>query len=183
MNVKREIIKKRILKSKTVKKETPLLFKYKGKVYPEYIRQGNAISYIMPYAKYFMKGNVLDIGGTKEWHYPESTYVNITNGDGYHAMKLPKETFGSIISSHCLEHLKDPYYALKHWTSRLERGGNLFLYLPHENMEYWAFDNALHHHIFTPTIIEGWLKRLGYKDIICSGQDLYYSFSVIGVKK
>ena len=137
----------------------------------------------MPYAKYFLKGNVLDIGGTKEWHYPKAQYININKSDGFHAMNLPKKKYNSVISSHCLEHLKDPYFALKHWTSRLGKGGCLFLYLPHENQDYWSFYNALHLHVFTPTIIKGWLKKIGYKNIIASGQDLYYSFSVVGWKK
>jgi SAM-dependent methyltransferase len=163
--------------------DKPLLFTYKGKRYPEYIRQGNAISYILPYAEYFLKGDILDIGGTSQWHYPNAEYINITKGDGYHAMNLPDKKYDSIISSHCLEHLKDPFYALKEWTSHLNKCGCLFLYLPHVNMEYWAFDNPQHMHIFTPEIIEGWLKRIGYKDIITSGQDLYFSFSVVAWKK
>jgi SAM-dependent methyltransferase len=181
---KKEIINKRVLKNKVkLKPNKELTFKYKGDIYPDYIRQGNAISYVMPYAKYYLSGDILDIGGTKEWHYPEAEYINITNGDGFHAMKLPKKEYDSIISSHCLEHLKDPYYALKYWTTRLKKGGCLFLYLPHENMSYWTFDNPQHMHIFTPIIIKGWLKRMGYEKIITSEQDLYYSFSVIGWKK
>jgi len=182
---KKEIVSKMVLKNKidNIKEHKDLLFKYKGCVYPDYIRRGNAIKYILPYAKYFLNGDILDIGGTKEWHYPESEYININKGDGYHAMKLPNKKYDGIISSHCLEHLKSPFYSLKYWTNRLVRGGCLFLYLPHENMRYWSCDNPLHLHVFTPEIIKCWLEDLGYKNIITSGQDLYYSFSVIGWKK
>jgi predicted SAM-dependent methyltransferase len=160
-----------------------MIFYYNDKPYPNYIKEGNAISYILPYADYFMKGKILDVGGTEDWHYPSAEFVNITNKNGYHAMKLPEKKYDSIISSHTLEHLKDPFFALKYWTEHLKKDGCLFLYLPSEEMDYWTFDNPLHLHIFTPTIIKGWLKKIGYKDILTSGQDLYYSFSVIGFKK
>jgi SAM-dependent methyltransferase len=160
-----------------------MIYHYNDKPFPEYLKEGNAINYILPFAKYFMKGSVLDIGGTKKWHYPDAEYVNVENNDGFHAMQLPNKRYDSIISSHTLEHLKDPYYALAEWHTHLKKGGCLFLYLPHVHMDYWAFDNPRHLHILTPEIIKGWMTKLGYKDIITSGQDLYFSFSVIGFKK
>jgi SAM-dependent methyltransferase len=160
-----------------------MIFEYKDKIYPKYIKEGNAISYILPYAKYYLRGDVLDIGGTKEWHYPGADIINITIDDEYDAMNLPNRSYDSIISSHCLEHLADPREALKVWGQHLEPNGCLFLYLPHVNMDYWAFDNKKHLHVFTPEIIKGWLERLGFENIITSGQDLYYSFSVVAWKK
>jgi predicted SAM-dependent methyltransferase len=159
-----------------------MFYDYRNKTYPAYLKEGNAIKYILPYAQYFLKGKILDIGGTEQWHFPGADYVNIMNNDGYHAMKLPDKQYNGIMSSHTLEHLKDPFYALKYWTEHLKDDGCIFLYLPSVEMEYWAFDNPLHLHIFTPEIIEGWLKRIGYKNIIKSGQDLYYSFAVVGFK-
>ena len=161
-----------------------MIFKYKDKTYPDYLKDGNALNYILPIAKYFCKGKGLDIGGTQKCHFPGSDHINIVEKkDGYHAIKLPDIKYNFIISSHCLEHLKDPFWSLKYWTERLKKNGVLFLYLPHENQEYWTFDNPRHFHIFTPAIIEGWLNRLGYKDILTSGQDMYWSFTVIGFKK
>ena len=185
MKVQKQIVQDRIINNRLsrVGKEKEVLFKYKGKMYPSYIKEGNAISYINNYAEHFIKGDVLDVGGTKEWHYPESEYVNISVDNDYHAMSLPKKKYDSIISSHCLEHLKDPYYALQHWKSRLNSGGCMFLYLPHVDMEYWSFYNPKHLHIFTPEMVKGWLKKLGFTNIITSGQDLYWSFSVVGWKR
>jgi len=160
-----------------------MIYSYKGKIYPSYLKNGNAIKYILPIAKYFLKGNILDIGGTKEWHYPKSKYVNISSKNDYHAMNIPNKMYDGIISSHTLEHLKDPYWALKYWTEHLKKNGVLFLYLPHVNQYYWAFDCPKHMHIFVPEIIQGWLQKLGYKDIVKSSQDMYFSFTVVAWKK
>jgi len=160
-----------------------MIFKYKDCIYPDYLKHGNAIKYIEPIARYFLSGSILDIGGTNEWHFMNAEYVNVERKDGFHAMNIPCKIWDSIISSHTLEHLKDPFYALKYWTEHLKKNGVLFLYLPHPNQEYWAFDCPKHLHFFTPRIIKGWLKRLGYKNILTSGQDMYWSFTVVGFKK
>lgn len=161
-----------------------MIFEYKGEKYPEYIKHGNAIKYVIPFAKEFIKGDkILDIGGTKEWHYPGSKIINITEPDKYSAYMLPDGEHDSIISSHCLEHLEYPKEALRTWYKHLKKDGCLFLYLPHIKMRYWANDCDKHKQYFTPDIIKYWLEDIGFKDIITSGRDLYYSFSVVGWKK
>ena len=160
-----------------------MIYTYKDEQYPDYLKQGNAIKYILPYAEYFLKGDILDIGGTEKWHYPGAQYINVNKKDGYHAMNLPNRQYDGIISSHTLEHLKDPFYALKEWTEHLKADGCMFLYLPSQKMRYWSIDNPQHLHTFTPIQIKYWLEDIGYKDIINSEQDLYFSFSVIGWKK
>jgi len=159
-----------------------MIFEYKGEIYPEYTKQGNAISYIEKYASHFLKGDILDIGGTAEWHYPNAEIVNICIDDDYDAYNLPNKAWDSIISSHTLEHLDNPKKALEIWTDHLDYSGCLFLYLPHVNCRYWANDNPKHKHQFTPKMIKYWLEDLGYENIITTGQDLYYSFSVVGWK-
>jgi len=159
-----------------------MFYEYKHKIYPSYLKDGNAISYIVPIASYFCKGNGLDIGGTKDWHFPGARHINIINDDKYHAMNIPKGKYDFIISSHTLEHLENPNKALKYWTKHIKKGGILYLYLPHYNMEYWTFDNPKHKHFFHSKHIVTELMLLGYKNIICSGQDMYWSFSVVGQK-
>jgi predicted SAM-dependent methyltransferase len=160
-----------------------MIFEYKGKIYPKYIKDGDAIGYIIKFAQYFLKGDILDIGGTKEWHFPGATIINSEIDDEYHAMNLPDRQYDGIISSHCLEHLDATFEALKYWTEKLIPGGCLFLYLPHPEMRYWSMDNDKHKHIFEAHRIKYMLEELGYKNIITSERDLYYSFSVIGWKK
>jgi SAM-dependent methyltransferase len=185
MNVKKQAIENRIMTQKKceVKLCNKLTFEYKGIVYPNYLRDGNALSFILPIARYFCHGHGLDIGGTEQCSFPGTKIINIDTADEYHAMKLPNKTYDFIISSHALEHLKDPYFALERWTQRIKQEGVLFLYLPHEEQEYWTFDNPKHLHAFTPTVIKGWLERMGYEKVLCSGQDMYWSFAAVGFKK
>ena len=156
-----------------------LLFDYKGESYPAYLKQGNAISYIMPVAKYFCKGEGLDIGGTFKWNFPGARIINIGNDDKWAAGCLPDEKYDYIISSHCLEHVERPPEILEYWQTRLKKSGVLFLYLPHPDMEYWAINCPKHRHYFYPKVIYYWLHDLGFKDILVSGRDMYWSFTVV----
>ena len=45
------------------------VFTYKNKIYPNYIKHGNACQFCIPFAKQFCKGNGLDIGGFDDWAF------------------------------------------------------------------------------------------------------------------
>jgi len=156
-------------------------FKYNNITYPEYIKHGNACSFIEPFAKQFCVGEGLDIGGFADWVYSDSTPINIVIQDEYDAYNLPNKKYDYIFSSHTLEHLPKYVEALEYWKTRLKKGGCLFLYLPHPDMEYWRpQNNRKHYHVFYPNDINKVLVDLGYKDVINSERDLLWSFSVIG---
>lgn len=161
-----------------------MIFEYKGKKYPEFIRQGNAVKHIIPFAEHFCIGEGLDIGGTSEWTFPGSVIVNpIVNQ--FDAYNLPENEMGwdYIFSSHCLEHVPNYVEALELWREALRSGGSLFLYLPHPDMEYWLPQNCRKHlHEFQPSQITKVLEDLGYQNVISSGRDLYWSFSVVGFR-
>jgi SAM-dependent methyltransferase len=157
-----------------------LLFEYKGKVYPHYIRKGNACSFIIPYAKEFCKGTGLDVGGFLDWTFPGARAVNITLADGYDAYNLPAGEYDYIFSSHTLEHLPDYVKALDYWKAHIKPGGVLFLYLPHPDMEYWLpQNNRKHLHAFRPAEMVKLLSDLGFKHVFSSERDLYWAFSVV----
>lgn len=165
------------------------IYEYKGKSYPQYLKEGNAVSHCIPFAKHFCKGNGIDIGGTPDWHLPGSLPVNIDLDNVEDAHSLPKnqsDEFGQwdyIFSSHCLEHLPDYVFALKEWQAAIRPGGQLFLYLPHPEMEYWLpQNNPRHLHMFYPADIVKTLKDLGFVDIFHGERDLYYSFCVTGTR-
>lgn len=161
-----------------------MTFRYKENTYPSYIREGNACSFIVPFAEKFCIGNGLDIGGTENWRLPWARPINISFGDGFDAEKLPDGEYDFIFSSHTLEHVPNYINALSIWTEKIKRGGTLFLYLPHEDMEYWLpQNNRKHLHIFRPEQMKKTLEDLGYRDVIFSERDLYWSFSVVGFKK
>lgn len=155
------------------------MYKYKGSLYPDYLKEGNACQYIIPVAKYFCHGVGVDVG-CGDWPLPEAIPVDIDNGDALH---LPEGQFDYVFSSHCLEHLQNPILALEHWKSKLKAGGVLFLYLPHPEMEYWLpQNNRKHLHSWYPVDMAKIISDLGFTDVIFSERDLYWSFSVVGKK-
>lgn len=156
---------------------------YKNRVYPRYICDEHAAKFIIPFAEKFCKGKGLDIGGLLNCHFPGAKIINILNNDGYDAYNLPIDEYDYIFSSHTLEHLDNYVKALEYWVTILKPTGTLFLYLPHPEMEYWLpQNNRKHLHVFHPCDVVYLLKDLGFKDIVNSERDLYWSFAVIGIE-
>ena len=156
------------------------IFKYRDKNYPSYIKHGNACSFIMPFARHFCKGEGLDIGGFDDWVFPGAKPINITIDDEYDAYNLPDKKYDFIFSSHTLEHLPNYVQALEYWKRHLKKGGVLFLYLPHPDMEYWnPQNNRKHFHMFYPEHIKKVLQDIKFKTVINSERDLYWAFSVV----
>jgi SAM-dependent methyltransferase len=155
-----------------------MIFDYKGKLYPDYIKYGNACQYIAPIALQFCRGKGLDVGAGK-WPLPTSMPIDMVfNSD---AMMLPVGQFDYIFSSHCLEHLENPVAALEHWKSRIRPGGVLFLYLPHPDMEYWLpQNNRKHLHSWRPDEMQKLVSDLGFVDVLASERDLAWGFAVVG---
>lgn len=157
---------------------SPLLFEYRGSIYPSYLKHGNACQFIAPTAKQFCQGIGLDVGAGK-WPLPGAIPVDAK--DGRDAMELPHGQFDYVFSSHCLEHLANPVAALEHWKSRLKVGGVLFLYLPSQEMTYWLPQHCRRHlHSWRPEDMAQILRDLGFVDVIHGERDLAWSFSVAG---
>ena len=155
-----------------------MIYEYKGKIYPQYLKEGNACQFIAPYASHFCKGYGLDVGSS-EWPFRNSVPVELKQGGD--AMNLPEGEYDYIFSSHCLEHLANPIAAMKHWKTRLKPGGVLFLYLPHPDMEYWLPQNCEKHlHKFDPYYMASVLIDLGFVNVLHSERDLAWSFAVVG---
>lgn len=154
---------------------------FKSVKYPAFQAQGNASQFAIPFAKHFCKGIGMDIGFCKEeWKFPGAIGVDESLGDGYHAMNLPRDSVDYIFSSHCLEHVDDWVQTLEYWLSKIRSGGTLFLYLPDFSQLYWRpWHNRKHRHCFTPSILEGFLRDYGCKDILVSGIDLNNSFTIV----
>ena len=158
------------------------VYRYKGVLYPDYLRRGNANKYIEPFAKEFCKGNGLDIGGFGDWVFPGAKAINIVNDDEWNAYNIPDEKYDYIFSSHTLEHLEDYVKAILYWKSHLTEDGVLFLYIPHPDMEYWLPQNDRKHlHFFYPDDMGKLLEDLGFRHVLLSERDLYWSFAVVGI--
>jgi len=156
------------------------VFEYRGELYPEYLKHGNAMQYIAPVAVKFCIGRGLDIGAGK-WCLPGAIGKDLQMGDDVFDIKENNLDF--IFSSHCLEHLVSPVIALEHWRDRLRVGGVLFLYLPHPDMIYWRPQNCRKHkHLFYPADVAQMLRDLGFIDVLNSERDMAWSFAVVGYK-
>lgn len=156
-----------------------MIFEYRGQLYPEFVKTGNACQFITPTALHFCNGRGLDIGAGP-WPLPGA--IPVEARDGGDAMSLPDDKFDFIFSSHCLEHLVNPVAALKHWQSRLRPGGVLFLYLPHPDMEYWRPQHCLKHlHQWWPADMAQIVRDLGFVNVIHSERDMAWGFAVVGV--
>lgn len=166
---------------------------FNNRNYPEYITEGHHSKFIAPLALEVCKGYGLDIGcGKKEWALPRAFPIDEIFDDEYNAfnLPLPSSILGSnkwdyIFSSHCLEHIADYENALWYWSSFIDSGGILFLYLPHYSCAYWRpelMPNKKHIHQFYAEDLKDKLEIMGYTNIFYSEQDLAYSFAIFGEK-
>ena len=92
--------------------------------------------------KYF-SGDGIDIGGKpdplilyKEF-FPKLKSIrtwDLEDGDAQFMESLADNSVDFIHSSHCLEHLYDPYEGLKNWLRVVRPGGYLVITLPDEDL-------------------------------------------------
>jgi len=156
------------------------LFEYRGDIYPEYLRHGNAMQFILPTAQQFCRGRGVDVGAGK-WPFPGALAIDLCNGG--EARNLPAGEFDYVISSHCIEHLIDPVATLEHWQARLRPGGVLFLYLPHPDQKYWRPQHCRKHlHSWMPAQMAEILRDLGFVNVLHGERDLAWSFACVGWK-
>lgn len=155
-----------------------MTFEYRGGLYPEYLKHGNAKRFVEPIAKEFCRGIGLDIGAGD---FPLSGARPIDLKRGTDANALPDGIWDYAFSSHCLEHLVNPIAALEHWKTRIRPGGVLFLYLPHPDMAYWRPQHCRKHlHSWAPAQMAEILRDLGFVKVMHSERDLAWGFACIG---
>ena len=165
-------------------------FIFKDKLYPNFIKDGYHSKYIRPVAQNICKGRGVDIGCKYEkWKlYPDDDLcvgIDKSFNNSFHSLNLPDSNYDYIFSSHCLEHIDDYMKNLRYWKDCLISGGILFLYLPHENCEYWkpwVMKNNKHKHQFYPHQMIEIFKSLKFKNTICSEMDMAFSFAIFGEK-
>ena len=95
------------------------------------------------FATRFFKGKGIDIGAAMD---PLSLYVELfplitemkiwqkRHGDGQLMEGVADNSYDFVHSSHCLEHLHDPYEGLKNWFRILKPGGYLIVTIPDEDL-------------------------------------------------
>jgi len=158
---------------------------FNGVNYPEFETEGFSAQFIFPLANKICQGIGYDIGCARlDWALPDAIPIDLVFDDEWNAFCLPETLVDYIFSSHCLEHLDDWVGALEYWTSKLKQGGNILLYLPHYDQEYWRpWNNRKHKHVLEVASITDALKRFGIHKIHSSERDINHSFVVIGEKQ
>ena len=155
------------------------------KLYPDYLKKGNASDSIKYLAKKYCSGKGLDIGAG-QWPFGESRAIEDNTNENAYNLNEMDNSLDYIFSSHLLEHLEKPYHAIDLWCSKLKNNGILFLYLPHPVCRMWKKEN-LKFHLWNPNPfdLEVYFKKHKYFDIVemTYQPDAYLSFSIILEKK
>ena len=115
------------------------------------------------FATRIFKGTGIDIGGFPD---PLTLYLeffplittlqvwDIKDGDAQFMDNISDEFFNFVVSSHCLEHLNDPFEGLKNWFRIIKPSGYLVVTVPDEDLYeqgIWP-SNKNYDHRFTFTI-------------------------------
>ncbi len=172
------------------------LINFQDSIYPKFQAEGGASKFAIPFAEQVCKGKGFDIGYNRpEWKFPGAMGIDFQKGCSIHGVEFNDITFYAdrlpesegqvdyIFSSHLLEHLDRWVDVLDYWYTRLKSGGVLFLYLPDSSQRYWLpWHNRKHVSVFTPDIIEEYLRDKGYIKVMVSGVDLNSSFMCMAEK-
>lgn len=122
------------------------------------------------YFEKYLKGNILDIGSGNDPVCTEAKCFDLNDGD---ANKIDeyfgKRSFDCVYSSHCLEHMFDPYNCIKKWFSLVKENGYLIIVIP---------DGELYEQNIFPSIFNKDHKKIFY-DQIKEGS----SHNIISIKK
>jgi SAM-dependent methyltransferase len=95
------------------------------------------------FASKFLVGKGIDIGAGRDSvgkltdMFPLMTDVkgwDWDDGDAQHLRGVQAESYDFVHSSHCLEHMVDPYVAIANWFRILKPGGHLVVTVPDEDL-------------------------------------------------
>ena len=169
---------------KRIKNDGQIYFRYNGVLYPDYLNNGNAMSFILDKAKLACRGKGLDVGASS-WPLPGA--ISVQDEGGQNAYTLDNFQNGEldyIFSSHCLEHLERWQEALRLWIRKIKIGGIIFLYLPHNSMKLWRrggpWVGYAHKWVPTVEVINKLLEENGMEILEYNpGKDRYWCFHTI----
>lgn len=110
----------------------------------------------------YFRGEGIDIGAGPDgmskqmYAFPLITSMDewdIQDGDAQYMGSVPDNTYDFVVSSHCLEHLVDPFIGIRNWVRICKPGGFLIVVVP----DWWMYErgywpsrfNSDHKHRFT----------------------------------
>ena len=89
--------------------------------------------------KYF-SGKIIDIGAGEDLVCDAAERFDQDDGDANHITRYRDlDTYDTVHSSHCLEHMHDPEKALLEWWKLIKPGGYLVLVVPDEDLYEQGF--------------------------------------------
>jgi len=92
----------------------------------------------------YLSGSVLDIGCGPDPVVPRARPFDRAHGDAGRITAYLSETFDTVYSSHCLEHMPDVPQALAGWWQLVKPGGHLIVVVPHEDLYEQGFWPSLY---------------------------------------
>jgi SAM-dependent methyltransferase len=95
------------------------------------------------FANTYFKGHGIDIGAGEDplnkyyQQFPLMTNVKVwdmPDGDAQQMQNAQDDSYDFVHSSHCLEHLHDPYEAFENWIRICKPGGHIITTIPDEDL-------------------------------------------------
>jgi SAM-dependent methyltransferase len=121
-----------------------------------------------------LKGEGLDIGAGTDPIVPGVRTFDQAQGDANRIDEYIHQQFDFVFSSHCLEHMLDPWDALARWWRLVKPNGHLIVIVPDEDLYeqgYWpSLFNEDHKHTFT-------LNKLSWSTVSINVRTLIESLS------
>ena len=146
-----------------------------------------------PNIKNMLVGSIIDIG-CGDCPVTDDCYkFDINDGDANYITRYVNKQFDVVFSSHCLEHMINPYRTIKEWFNLVKPGGILIVTVPDEDLyEHNMFPsryNSDHKWTFALNKWSSWCKYSinladlvklldNSKLILLEKQDVGYDYSI-----
>lgn len=83
----------------------------------------------------YLRGRVIDIGCGDDPVCPTAEPFDLAEGDANNVAALrQRESYDTVYSSHCLEHMREAPRAIASWWELVKPGGHLIVVVPHEDL-------------------------------------------------
>ncbi len=123
----------------------------------------NEASKVRVRISHLLKGKVLDIGCGQDKICETADGYDTAQGDAQNCDNLLRDSYDTIFSSHCLEHLDNPVGAVHRWWDLLKTFGFMIIYVPDEDLYeqgVWPSTmNSDHRRSFTPSKSRSWSEK------------------------